>query len=39
MALKAQAVLTKEIATIGRAGIKLTKMIQDATVTRSDVAG
>lgn len=32
MALKAQSVLTKEIATIGRAGIKLTKMIQDAAV-------
>jgi hypothetical protein len=32
MALKPTAILTKEIASIGRAGVKLTRMIQDAAV-------
>lgn len=32
MALKAIAILTKDIASIGRAGVKLTRMIQDAAV-------
>ena len=32
MALKAIALLTKDIASIGRAGVKLTRMIQDAAV-------